>query len=164
MSRSRSTASTAEKTSAMSTGCRPTMHAPALRNGKKPRRPVWASGTGGGATPYGGGYATVPPGKKPWPSPGGGIPYLKIAVAVIVIIFIWTSLPGPERASALRVKRTGSGPSGFCLPNLQRRSRANPVSGMPAAHSRTFRDGKTLAGELLAAMHRVGVLGVMYPE
>ncbi len=35
---------------------------------------------------------------------------------------------------------------------------------MPAAHSRTFRDGKTLAGELLAAMHRVGVLGVTYPE
>ena len=35
---------------------------------------------------------------------------------------------------------------------------------MPAAHSRTFRDGKTLAGELLAAMHRAGMLGVTYPD
>ena len=35
---------------------------------------------------------------------------------------------------------------------------------MPAAHSRRFRDGKTLEGELAAAMHRVGVLGVTYPE
>ena len=35
---------------------------------------------------------------------------------------------------------------------------------MPAPHIRTFRDGKTLEGELAAAMHRVGALGVMYPE
>ena len=88
MSRSRSTASTAEKTSAMSTGCRPTMHAPALRNGKRPRRPVGIRDGPGGATPYGGGYATVPPGKKPGRLSGGCIPFLKIAVTVIVIIFI----------------------------------------------------------------------------
>ncbi len=42
----------------------------------------------GGATPYGGGYATVPPGKKPGRLSGGCIPFLKIAVTVIVIIFI----------------------------------------------------------------------------
>jgi SAM-dependent methyltransferase len=35
---------------------------------------------------------------------------------------------------------------------------------MPAAHSRNFRDGKTLEGELTAAMHRVSALGVTYPE
>src|SRR5208283_4249311 len=35
---------------------------------------------------------------------------------------------------------------------------------MPAAHSRTFRDGKTLEGELAAAMHRVGALGVAYTD
>ncbi|WP_292424994.1 bifunctional 2-polyprenyl-6-hydroxyphenol methylase/3-demethylubiquinol 3-O-methyltransferase UbiG [Methanoregula sp.] len=35
---------------------------------------------------------------------------------------------------------------------------------MPATHSRSFRDGKTLAGELRAAMGRVGVLGVTYPD
>jgi SAM-dependent methyltransferase len=35
---------------------------------------------------------------------------------------------------------------------------------MPAAHPRRFRDGKTLAGELRAAMDRVGALGVLYPE
>ena len=35
---------------------------------------------------------------------------------------------------------------------------------MPAPHIRTFRDGKTLEGELAAAMHRVGALGVTYPE
>jgi SAM-dependent methyltransferase len=35
---------------------------------------------------------------------------------------------------------------------------------MPAAHSRRFREGKTLAGELSAAMDRVGALGVTYPE
>jgi SAM-dependent methyltransferase len=35
---------------------------------------------------------------------------------------------------------------------------------MPAAHSRRFRDGKTFAGELSAAMHRVGALGVPYPD
>ena len=35
---------------------------------------------------------------------------------------------------------------------------------MPAAHSRAFRDGKTLEGELAAAMHRVGALGVTYPD
>lgn len=35
---------------------------------------------------------------------------------------------------------------------------------MPAAHSRRFRDGKTLAGELRAAMQRIGALGVTYPE
>jgi len=34
---------------------------------------------------------------------------------------------------------------------------------MPAPHSRTFRDGKTLEGELAAAMHRAGALGVTYP-
>ena len=34
---------------------------------------------------------------------------------------------------------------------------------MPAAHSRTFRDGKTLEGELAAAMYRVGMLGITYP-
>ena len=32
------------------------------------------------------------------------------------------------------------------------------------AHSRRFRDGKTLAGELSAAMHRIGALGVQYPD
>jgi SAM-dependent methyltransferase len=35
---------------------------------------------------------------------------------------------------------------------------------MLAAHSRRFRDGKTLAGELSAAMHRIGALGVPYPD
>jgi len=35
---------------------------------------------------------------------------------------------------------------------------------MPAAHFRRFRDGKTLEGELAAAMHQVGALGVTYPE
>jgi SAM-dependent methyltransferase len=35
---------------------------------------------------------------------------------------------------------------------------------MPAAHSRKFRDGKTLAGELRAALDRVGALGVTYPD
>lgn len=35
---------------------------------------------------------------------------------------------------------------------------------MPAPHSRTFHDGKTLEGELAAAMHRVGALGVTYPD
>ncbi len=39
-----------------------------------------------------------------------------------------------------------------------------PSSIMPAAHSRRFRDGKTLAGELSAAMHRIGALGITYPE
>jgi len=34
---------------------------------------------------------------------------------------------------------------------------------MPAPHSRTFRDGKTLEGELAAAMHRVAALGIVYP-
>ena len=33
---------------------------------------------------------------------------------------------------------------------------------MPAAHVRTFRDGKTLEGELAAAMHRVRGLGVTF--
>jgi SAM-dependent methyltransferase len=35
---------------------------------------------------------------------------------------------------------------------------------MPATHSRTFRDGKTLEGELAAAVARVGALGVSYPD
>jgi SAM-dependent methyltransferase len=35
---------------------------------------------------------------------------------------------------------------------------------MPSAHSRKFRDGKTLEGELAAAMHRVGILGITYPD
>jgi SAM-dependent methyltransferase len=35
---------------------------------------------------------------------------------------------------------------------------------MPAAHSRRFRDGKTLAGELRAALDRVGSFGVTYPD
>ncbi|HVP96295.1 class I SAM-dependent methyltransferase [Methanoregula sp.] len=34
---------------------------------------------------------------------------------------------------------------------------------MPAPHSRSFRDGKTLEGELAAAMHRVEAHGVIYP-
>ena len=35
---------------------------------------------------------------------------------------------------------------------------------MPAAHSHRFPEGKTLAGELRAAMSRVGALGITYPE
>jgi SAM-dependent methyltransferase len=35
---------------------------------------------------------------------------------------------------------------------------------MPVPHLRTFRNGKTLEGELAAAMQRVGALGVTYPE
>ncbi len=35
---------------------------------------------------------------------------------------------------------------------------------MPAVHSLRFQNGKTLEGELSAAMHRVGALGVTYPE
>jgi SAM-dependent methyltransferase len=35
---------------------------------------------------------------------------------------------------------------------------------MPAPHFRSFRDGKTLEGELAAAMHRVRALGVTYPD
>ena len=34
---------------------------------------------------------------------------------------------------------------------------------MPAPHSRTFPDGKTLEGELAAAMQRAGAFGVTYP-
>ena len=165
MSRSRSTASTCGKNFCDDHRLPPNHACAGLAEWKKTPAPGVGIRYGpGGATPYGGGYAAVPPGKKPGRRPGRRIPYLKIAVAVIVIILIVTFLPWPERASAPRVKRTGPGTSRFRRPNLQRRSGANLLSGMPAAHSRTFRDGKTLAGELLAAMHRAGMLGVTYPD
>ncbi len=42
----------------------------------------------GGASAYGGGYAVAPHDKKPPRLPGRGIPYLKIAVAIVVIILL----------------------------------------------------------------------------